>query len=162
MRYYFQSTVDMSELRYMTDKSIQNEAIDLLQERGLLSSKEKPVPEEIKKAAEQISAPFLRNLSRVMARRGGLEPIHGLFLDLYNSKEYKGFFLMLAFKYGLMRWQVPKTIVALPASPDALKQFESDFLVSMADFILNEKTAQDNQIEMSEAGPESGRPDDQA
>lgn len=144
MRNYYQSTIDFSELRFLIDDTLKIEADNELKEAGLLTSKDKPASEVIRETVREVSAPFLNKLRRVMERRGGVEPVRDQFLNLYNNKEYTGFFLLLVIEYGLLNWQTPKIIVMLPAAPAALKEFEAEFLVVFNEFIENSYSAGDS------------------
>lgn len=125
MRKYYQAYVDLSEIVNITattDEQLQR-AQERLAELGLLTEKGNPSPSQIGALASSVTPPLIEKAARRLARRGGVEAVHGTFTKFYEKKEYNAMYLYLVIVYGLLEWQVPEGLTLLPAVPAALKVY---------------------------------------
>jgi len=143
MKKYYVAHVDFSEIETVTTDQISHDAaLERLTAEGALNAKGKPDPNYLNALSGSFAAPFLTKLARrVSRRRGGLAGVYETFKKLHAAKEYTAMYLYMAILYGFIEWRVPDIVTALPASPDALKLYMSEF---MADFgeVLNELAAE--------------------
>ena len=130
MKKYYMAFVDFSEIINVTaDEEQLIKARERMTELGLLTEKGNPSPSQIGSMTVSVSAPFFDKLKRRISRRpGGILTVKDTLTKLYDRKEYTAVFLNLCFLYGFMEWQVPERILLLPAAPEALKLFTSEFL----------------------------------
>lgn len=137
MKKYYMAIVDFSEIDNITADEVHLEKSRArLMEHGLLTDKGNPSPSNIKRMTENVSAPFFDKLKlRISRRPGGIAAVKNTFQKLYDNREYVGIYMYLCFLYGFMEWQVPERIQMLPAAPDALKIFASDFLSAFEKYI---------------------------
>lgn len=133
MKKYYMSFIDFSEVANVTADYEQIEkAKQRMIDLGLLTEKGNPSPAHISAIASSISSPFFDKLQRRIARRnGGIIAVRDTLRMLNDRKEYTAVFLYLAFLYGFLEWQVPEQLTLLPAVPDVMKCFASEFI---ADF----------------------------
>ena len=124
MRKYYISHIDFSEIVNVTADPAQLEtARKRMKELGLLTEKGNPSPATIGAAVNRLAPPFLSKLSKRISRRpGGIDGVYETLRDLYERREYVGYFL-----YGFIEWLVPEQIALMPASPETLKVFCTTF-----------------------------------
>lgn len=129
MRKYFISHIDFSEIVNVTTDPAQLEtARRRMKELGLLTEKGNPSPATIGAAVNRLAPPFLSKLSKRISRRpGGINGVYETLQDLYERREYVGYFLYVVFFYGFIEWLVPEQIALMPASPETLKAFCTAF-----------------------------------
>ena len=109
-------------------------------ELGLLTEKGNPSPTQISSITASVAPPFFDKLKRRISRRpGGIFAVKDTAKKLYDIKEYTALFLYLCFLYGFMEWQVPERVLLLPAAPDALKLFASEFLSAFEAYLESSK-----------------------
>lgn len=139
MKKYYMAFVDFSEIVNVTaDEEQLEKARTRMMELGLLTEKGNPSPTQISSMTASVSAPFFDKLKRRLSRRpGGISAEKNTIKKLYDKKEYTALFLYLCFLYGFMEWQVPERVLLLPAAPDALKLFASDFLAAFEAYLVN-------------------------
>lgn len=144
MKKYYMSFVDFSEIINVTaDEEQLGKARERMTELELLTEKGNPSPSQISNVVSSVSAPFFDKLKKRISRRpGGITSVKDTMKKLADRKEYTAVFLYLAFLYGYLEWQVPEKVLLLPAAPDALKIFASDFMAAFDNF-LNEDSAPD-------------------
>ncbi len=132
MKKYYLSHIDFSEVINVTADEQQIErAKARMTELRLLTDKGNPSPATIAKMTENLSRSFLNKLEKRLSRRdGGIYAVKETLEMLYERNDYYGFFLYVAFLYGFLEWQVPESIMLLPAVPDALKCYCSELLVA--------------------------------
>lgn len=129
MRKYYISHIDFSEIVNVTTDPAQLEtARRRMKELGLLTEKGNPSPATIGAAVNRLAPPFLSKLSKRISRRpGGINGVYETLQDLYERREYVGYFLYVVFFYGFIEWLVPEQIALMPASPETLKAFCTAF-----------------------------------
>lgn len=139
MKKYYMAFVDFSEIVNVTaDEAQLEKARQRMMELGLLTEKGNPSPSQISSMTASVSAPFFDKLERRISRRpGGIAAVKGTVDKLCDKKEYTALFLYLCILYGFMEWQVPERVLLLPASPDALKLFASDFLAAFETYMAD-------------------------
>ena len=139
MKKYHMAFVDFSEIVNVTaDEAQLEKARARMIELGLLTERGNPSPSQINSMTASVSAPFFDKLKRRIGRRpGGISIIKDTVKKLFDKKEYTALFLYLCFLYGFMEWQVPERVLLLPAAPDALKLFASDFLTAFETYLAN-------------------------
>ena len=139
MRKYYLSHIDFSEIINVTaDEKQINEAKKRMRELKFLTEKGNPSVGGIGIMTINTSKPFFAKLYRKMQRRrGGAEAVRDTLKKLFERKDYYGFYLYVAFLYGFLEWQVPEPVVLLPAVPEALKIYCSEFM-DVFDFFLKE------------------------
>ena len=141
MKKYYMAFVDFSEIENITaDEEQLEKAKKRMLELGLLTEKGNPSPSQIGSMTASVSAPFFDKLKRRISRRpGGIPAVKDTLKKLYDKKEYTAVFLYLCFLYGFMEWQVPECVRLLPAVPDALKLFASEFLSAFEAYLESSK-----------------------
>lgn len=129
MRKYYISHIDFSEIVNVTTDPAQLEtARKRMKELGLLTEKGNPSPATIGAALNRLVPPFLSKLGKRISRRpGGINGVYETLQDLYERREYVGYFLYVVFFYGFIEWLVPEQIALMPASPETLKAFCTTF-----------------------------------
>ena len=129
MRKYYISHIDFSEIVNVTTDPAQLEtARRRMKELGLLTEKGNHSPATIGAAVNRLAPPFLSKLSKRISRRpGGINGVYETLQDLYERREYVGYFLYVVFFYGFIEWLVPEQIALMPASPETLKAFCTAF-----------------------------------
>ncbi len=139
MKKYYMAFVDFSEIVNVTaDEAQLEKARQRMTELGLLTEKGNPSPSQISSMTASVSAPFFDKLERRISRRpGGIAAVKETVHKLCDKKEYTALFLYLCILYGFMEWQVPERVLLLPAAPDALKLFASDFLAAFDSYMAN-------------------------
>lgn len=156
MKKYYMAFVDFSEIANVTaDEAQLEKARQRMTELGLLTEKGNPSPTQISSMTASVSAPFFDKLERRISRRpGGIAAVKETVHKLCGKKEYTALFLYLCFLYGFMEWQVPERVVLLPAAPDALKLFASDFLAAFDSYMENSGTESEDVTEHGDSEPE--------
>ena len=145
MKKYYMAFVDFSEIINITADEVQLEKartrmkeLRLLTEKGNLSSS------QISNMTAAVSPPFFNKLKRRISRRpGGITAVRDTVKKLCDKKEYTALFLYLCFLYGFMEWQVPEQVLLLPAVPDALKLFASEFLSAFEAYLESNEPESD-------------------
>lgn len=129
MRKYYISHIDFSEIVNVTADPAQLEtARKRMKELGLLTEKGNPSPATIGAAVNRLAPPFFSKLGKRISRRpGGIDGVYETLQDLYERREYVGYFLYIVFLYGFIEWLVPEQIALMPASPETLKVFCTTF-----------------------------------
>lgn len=129
MRKYYISHIDFSEIVNVTAVPAQLEtARKRMKELGLLTEKGNPSPATIGTAVNRLAPPFFSKLGKRISRRpGGINGVYETLQDLYERREYVGYFLYVVFFYGFIEWLVPEQIALMPASPETLKAFCTAF-----------------------------------
>lgn len=137
MRKYYMSFVDFSEIVNLTADAEQLEkAKARMTELGMLTEKGNPSTAQLAILSTQTAGTFLDKLQKRLSRRpGGLPAVRDTFRKLYDKKEYNAMFLYLAFLYGFIEWQTPEKTALLPASPEALKFFMSEFVQDLDEYL---------------------------
>ena len=149
MKKYFVSHVDFTEIAAVsTDQITLDTAVEKLTEAGAINAKKKPDVNYLNTLSATVSLPFFSKLQkRLSRRRGGITAVHTLMKNLYTGKEYTAMFLYLVIQYGFLEWQVPEMLTYLPAVPDALKAYMTEFIADFEEFIAElaaqEKFAQE-------------------
>ena len=132
MKKYYLSHVDFSEIvNVTTDESRLSRARDRMKQLRMLTDKGKPSVSSLSKTANNEIGPMLLKLRRRMRGRGGVRAVKATLHMLYDRKDYYGFFLYLTILYGFLEWQVPEKIVLLPAVPEVLKCYCTEFMKAM-------------------------------
>ena len=141
MKKYYMAFVDFSEIVNVTaDEEQLEKARERMTELGLLTEKGNPSASQIGSMTASVSAQFFDKLKRRISRRpGGISAVKDTLTKLYDRKEYTAVFLYLCFLYGFMEWQVPERVLLLPAAPDALKLFASEFLSAFEAYLESSK-----------------------
>lgn len=136
MRKYYISHIDFSEIVNVTADPTQLEiARKRMKELGLLTEKGNPSPATIGAAVNRLAPPFLSKLGKRISRRpGGIDGVYETLQDLYERREYVGYFLYIVFLYGFIEWLVPEQIALMPASSETLKAFCTAFAERSAAF----------------------------
>lgn len=139
MKKYYMAFVDFSEIVNVTaDEAQLEKARQRMTELGLLTEKGNPSPSQISSMTATVSAPFFDKLGRRISRRpSGIGAVKDTVAKLCDKKEYTALFLYLCILYGFMEWQVPERVLLLPAAPDALKLFASDFLAAFESYLAD-------------------------
>lgn len=129
MRKYFMSHIDFSEIINVTTDAQQLEyAKQRMTELKLMTEKGNPAVGEINKLAADEAKSFFPKLERrLINRNGGIALTKDTLQKLNERKDYYGVYMYIAFLYGFLEWQVPSKIALLPAVPDTLKCFCSEF-----------------------------------
>lgn len=137
MKKYYLSHIDFSELVNVTaDEEQLGSARERMTELKLLTEKGNPATGAISSMVDSISRSFLEKLQRRLRyRNGGIREVRDTLNKLYGRKEYYGFFLYVSFLYGFLEWQVPKKLVLLPAVPEALRCYCTEFMSAFDKFI---------------------------
>lgn len=139
MKKYYMSFVDFSEIINVTaDEEQLEKAKARMIELGILTEKGNPSTSRINSMTKAVVPAFFDKLKRRIRRRpGGITVVKNTVDKLCGNKEYTALFLYLCFLYGFMEWQVPEQIRLLPAAPDALKLFSSEFLSAFEEYLEN-------------------------
>lgn len=137
MRKYYLSHIDFSELVNVTaDEEQLGSARERMTELKLLTEKGNPVTGAISSMVCSLSRSFFDKLQRRLRyRNGGIGAVRDTLKKLYDRKEYYGFFLYVSFLYGFLEWQVPSRLVLLPAVPEALRCYCTEFMAAFDKFI---------------------------
>ena len=137
MRKYYMSHVDFSEIATIsTDKTSYDDAILKLTEAGAINAKGKPDVNYLNTLSGGTSIPFFTKLERRLSRRrGGIEDTYGTLKNMFGAKEYTAMYLYIVIMYGFIEWQVPQVISKLPAVPEVLKVFMSEFMADFEDYM---------------------------
>lgn len=129
MKKYYLSHIDFSEVVNVTvDEEQLSRARERMKELKMLTDKGKPSVSSISLTANVESGALLAKLRKRLRRRGGVRGVRATLGMLCDRRDYYGFFLYLAFLYGFLEWQVPEKLTLLPAVPEALKCYCSEFL----------------------------------
>ena len=157
MKKYYMSFVDFSEIVNVTaDEAQLEKARERMTELGLLTEKGNPSSTQISSMTASVSAPFFDKLKRRINRRpGGITAVKDTVKKLCDKKEYTALFLYLCFLYGFMEWQVPERVLLLPAAPDALKLFASEFLAEFERYLANAGKESEDTAEHDDSEPEN-------
>ena len=144
MKKYYLSHIDFSELVNVTaDEEQLKNAREQMIEQKLLTEKGNPATSTIRSMVDSISRSFLEKLQRRLRyRNGGIREVRDTLNKLYARKEYYGFFLYVSFLYGFLEWQVPKKLVLLPAVPEALRCYCTEFMAAFDKFIEENSDAE--------------------
>lgn len=137
MKKYYMAFVDFSEIINVTaDEEQLEKAKARMMELGLLTEKGNPSPSRISSMTKSVVPAFFDKLKRRISRRpGGITAVKDTVDKLCGNKEYTALFLYLCFLYGFMEWQVPEQVRLLPAVPDALKLFASEFQSAFEEYL---------------------------
>lgn len=137
MRKYYLSHIDFSELVNVTaDEEQLGSARERMTELKLLTEKGNPATGAISSMVGSLSKSFFDKLQRRLRyRNGGIGAVRDTLKKLYDRKEYYGFFLYVSFLYGFLEWQVPSRLVLLPAVPEALRCYCTEFMAVFDKFI---------------------------
>ena len=137
MKKYYLSHIDFSELVNVTaDEEQLSNARERMTELGLLTEKGNPATGAIGSMVGSLSKSFFLKLQRRLRNRnGGISAVRDTLKKLYERKEYYGFFLYLSFLYGFLEWQVPGKLVLMPAVPEALRCYCTEFMAAFNKFI---------------------------
>ena len=137
MKKYYLSHIDFSEIiNITTDEEQLNHAQERMRELGMLTEKGKPSTGAISGMAQAGSDAFFIKLQKRLRRRsGGAAAVKDTLQMLCDRKDYYGFFLYITFLYGFVEWQVPERVVLLPAVPDALKCYCTEFTAAFDTFL---------------------------
>jgi hypothetical protein len=137
MKKYYLSHIDFSELINVTTNEEQlSNARERMTELGLLTEKGNPATAAIGSMVSSLSKSFFLKLQRRLRNRSdGISAVRDTLKKLYDRKEYYGFYLYLSFLYGFLEWQVPSKLVLLPAVPEALRCYCTEFMLEFNKFI---------------------------
>ncbi len=137
MKKYYLSHIDFSELVNVTaDEEQLSSARERMTELKLLTEKGNPATGAISSMVSNLSKSFFLKLQRRLRyRKGGVTAVRDTLKKLYDRKDYYGFFLYISFLYGFLEWQVPVRVVLLPAVPEALKCYCTEFMAAFDKFI---------------------------
>ena len=136
MKKYYLSHIDFSEIVNVTaDEAQLSRARARMQELKMLTDKGNPSVRSISRTANSELGPFFLKLRKRLRRRGGVRAVIATLHMLYDRKDYYGFFLYLAFLYGFLEWQVPEKLMLLPAVPEALKCYCTEFMDSVDKYV---------------------------
>ena len=151
MRKYYLSHIDFSELINVTaDEEQINAAREHMTELKLLTEKGNPATGAINVMVSGLSSSFFFKLQRRLRYRdGGISAVRDTLRKLYDRKEYYGFFLYLSFLYGFLEWQVPRKLVLLPAVPEALKCYCTEFMSAFDKFIEEADDSDENETALN-------------
>lgn len=151
MRKYYLSHIDFSELINLTaDEEQINAAREHMTELKLLTEKGNPATGAINAMVSGLSGSFFYKLQRRLRyREGGIIAVRDTLRKLYDRKEYYGFFLYLSFLYGFLEWQVPRKLVLLPAVPEALKCYCTEFMSAFDKFIEEADDSDENETALN-------------
>ena len=155
MKKYYLSHIDFSEIANVTaDEARIRRARARMQELRMLTDKGKPSVRSISRTANSELGPFFLKLRKRHRRYGGIRAVIATLHMLYDRKDYYGFFLYLAFLYGFLEWQLPEKLMLLPASPEALKCYCTEFLDSIDKYVSGSAEADEVDIEDDEEDAE--------
>ena len=101
----------------------------------MLSAEGRPAISVITVTANRGFQSFFIKLRKRLRHRGGIEATAATLQMLCDRKDYYGFFLYLTFLYGFLEWQVPEKLMLLPASPEALKCYCTEFMDSVDKYV---------------------------
>lgn len=137
MKKYYLSHIDFSEIINVTaDEEQLKEAMERMTELKLLTEKGNPSVGAISSMVSDLSKSFFLKLQRRLRyRKGGITAVRDTLKKLYARKDYYGFYLYHSFLYGFLEWQVPGRVVLLPAVPEALKCYCTEFMAAFDKFI---------------------------
>lgn len=152
MKKYYMAHVDFSEIATVsTDEITRENALARLTEVGAINAKGKPDVNYLNTLSGSISAPFFAKLQkRLSRRRGGIGGTYEILQRLYAGKEHTGMYLYIVIMYGFLEWQVPEILSLLPAVPEALKAFMTEFMVDFEECIA-EMAEDEKQVESGTA-----------
>lgn len=150
MKKYYLSHIDFSELVNVTaDEEQLKSARERMTELNMLTEKGNPATAAISSMVGSLSKSFFLKLQRRMRyRNGGIADVRDTLKKLYDRKDYYGFFLYISFLYGFLEWQVPGRVVLLPAVPEALRCYCTEFMAAFDKFI--EENADTDAVESME------------
>lgn len=150
MKKYFLSHIDFSELANVTaDEEQLSSARTRMTELGLLTENDNPSTDAISTIVSGLSKSFFLKLERRLRyRNGGVLAVRDTLKKLYDCNDYYAFFLYISFLYGFLEWQVPGRVVLLPAVPEALRCYCSEFMAAFDKFI--EENADKDVVEPTE------------
>ena len=146
MKKYFVSHVDLSEIATVSATAGEKEKIlERLSELGVLNTKRKPDMGYIKDMSDSLSRSFFVKLKKRLSRwrNGGIDGIYNTMKNMYAAKEYTAVYLYLSIFYGFLEWQVPPEVTLLPASVEALKAYEGEFMKAFELFMNNVEEAEE-------------------
>lgn len=138
MRTYFESHIDYSEVKFVTtNKELLAYADGLMKQFNLSNGKKlnlKPVNRAVRPAN------FFKRLDHKLKNpSNNLTEVQTTLHFLYDKKDYYGAFFYILFLFGLNQMYAPLSFTLLPANPDYLKQYLSDFITQL-DSYQNAKT----------------------
>ncbi len=137
MRKYYLSHIDFSEIINVTaDEEQILKSKEQMLELDLITEKNKPSVDAIKTLVANQTNPFFIKLKRrLQYRNGGIELVRDTLKKLYDSKDYYGFFMYVAFMYGFLEWQVPYNVVLLSAVRETLMCYCKEFVEKFDRFL---------------------------
>ena len=137
MKKYYLSHIDFSEIINITaDETQLSHARERMLELGMLTEKGRASTAALNSMVLGGSEAFFIKLQKRLRRRnGGAAAVKDTLQMLCDRKDYYGFFLYIAFLYGFVEWQVPERVTLLPAAPDALKYYCTEFVAAFDAFL---------------------------
>lgn len=155
MKKYYMSHIDFSEIVNVTaDVEQLDKAKERMAELGLITDKGNPAVSNIVAMTTGISKPFFTKLQKRLRRRsGGAVAVKDTIKKLCERRDYYGVFMYIAFLYGFLEWQVPERVMLLPAVPEALKCYCTEFVASF------EKHLEENVTESEELTEDGNQTD---
>ena len=137
MKKYYLSHIDFSEIiNLTTDEEQLSRARERMQELGMLTEKGRPSSAALTSMVRGGSEAFFIKLQKRLRRRnGGAAAVKDTLQMLCDRKDYYGFFLYIVFLYGFVEWQVPEWVTLLPAAPDVLKAYCTEFVAAFDAFL---------------------------
>ena len=162
MKKYYVSHVDFSEIDALSNDEVTREnALAMLTEAGAVNGKGKPDTSYLNTLSGSFAFQFFGKLAkRLSRRRGGIRLVYEMLQKLSAAKEYTAMYLYIVIHYGFLEWQVPRQITCLPAVPDALKIWLSEFMADFEEF-LTEMDAQEAAEAESAASQNDTEPESQ-
>lgn len=130
MRIYFEAHIDYSEVKFVTtNKDLLAYADGLMKQINLSNGKKlnlKPVNKAIRPAY------FFKRLDHKLRNpTNNLTEVQNTLHFLFDKKDYYGAFFYILFLFGLNQMYTPLAFSLLPANPDYLKQYLSDFIAQL-------------------------------
>ena len=163
MRKYYISHVDFSEIDAISnDETTREIALTRLNDAGAIDSDGNPDINYLNTLSGSVSIPFFTKLERRLSRRrGGVESAYEILQRLYDNEEYTAMYLYTVIMYGFIEWQVPQVVSMLPAVPEALKAFMSEFIADFSEFINEIDEDEEEYIDETEPADEEESTDEE-
>lgn len=130
MRTYFEAHIDYSEVKFVTtNKDLLAYADGLMKQINLSNGKKlnlKPVNKAIRPSN------FFKRLDHKLKNpSNNLTEVQSTLHFLFDKRDYYGAFFYILFLFGLNQMYAPLAFSLLPANPDYLKQYLSDFITQL-------------------------------